>query len=47
VENEDPEGPFTVEVTTVNQVPTTRALLAYMANQLAADLNRLRPPRGG
>jgi len=47
VEDADSEALFTVELTTVNQVNTTRALLEYMANQLAADLTRLAPPRGG
>ena len=47
VEDADSEALFTVELTTVNQVPTTRALLAYMATQLSADLTRLVPPRGG
>jgi hypothetical protein len=46
VADADPEALYTVELTTVNQVPTTQMLLGYMANQLAADLTRLAPPRG-
>ena len=47
VEDADSDVLFTVELTTVNQAPTTQALLGYMANQLSVDLTRLVPPRGG
>ena len=46
VEDADDEALFTLELTTVNQVSATRALLGYMAGQMVADLNRLAPPRG-
>ena len=46
VEDADNEAVFTLELTTVNQVSATRALLGYMAGQMVADLNRLAPPRG-
>jgi hypothetical protein len=46
VEDADNEAVFTLELTTVNQVTATRALLGYMAGQMVADLNRLAPPRG-
>lgn len=47
VEDADNEAVFTLELTTVNQVAATRALLEYMAGQMVADINRLAPPRGG
>jgi hypothetical protein len=47
VEGTDNEALFTLELTTVNQVAATRALLGYMANQMVDDLMRLVPPRGG
>jgi hypothetical protein len=46
VEDADNEALFTLELTTVNQVAATRALLGYMAGQMVADLNRLAPPKG-
>jgi hypothetical protein len=45
-EDADSEALFTLELTTVNQVSATRALLGYMAGQMVADLNRLVPPTG-
>ena len=46
VEDADNEAVFTLELTTINQVTATRALLGYMAGQMVDDLNRLAPPRG-
>ncbi len=45
-EDADSEALFTLELTTVNQVSATRALLGYMAGQMVTDLNRLAPPTG-
>ena len=46
VEDAADEALFTLELTTVNQVSATGALLGYMAGQMVADLNRMAPPKG-
>jgi len=41
----NPEVVYSIELTSVNQVPQVRRLIAYMGQQLSADLQRLIPPR--